>query len=122
MSNNIHNEIYGAGILYNSYQWNNQQYCNIHNDLKITVIVTITRVLRVVQTETISFFEINVGKSRIRHITTLNLNDVIVNRFCVDRDMSYLSKCRVKRNGFSKLGRKSGVTPLIIAGSDSFRH
>ena len=26
-------------------------------------------------------FEINVGKSLIRHITTLNLNDVISNRF-----------------------------------------
>ena len=30
--------------------------------------------LRVVQTKTIFFFEINVGKSRIRHRTTLKLN------------------------------------------------
>ena len=27
------------------------------------------------------FFEINVGKSRIRHRTTLNLNEVIIHRF-----------------------------------------
>ena len=29
-------------------------------------------------------FKTNVGKSRIRHITTLNLNDVMFNRFWVD--------------------------------------
>ena len=34
MSNNIHNEIYGAEILYNLDRWSNQHYCNIHNDLK----------------------------------------------------------------------------------------
>ena len=32
--------------------------------------------LRVVQNHSIFIFEINVGKSRIRHRTTLNLNDV----------------------------------------------
>ncbi len=36
---------------------------------------------RVVQTQAISFFEINVGKGRIRHRTTLNFKHVIFNRF-----------------------------------------
>ena len=38
-------------------------------------------ILRVVQTRAISFFKINVGKRRIRHKTTLNLNDIILKRF-----------------------------------------
>ena len=40
--------------------------------------------LRVVQTQVIAFFEINVGKGRIRHRKTLNFNHVIFNRFWVD--------------------------------------
>ena len=43
--------------------------------------------LRVVQTQAISFFKVNVGMSRIRHKTTLNLNDVIFNRFWVDKEI-----------------------------------
>ena len=34
-------------------------------------------------------FEINVAKSRIRHITTLNLNDVIFNRFRIDPEIHH---------------------------------
>ena len=32
-------------------------------------------------------FETNVGKSRFRHKTTLNLNDIIFNRFGVDLEI-----------------------------------
>ena len=39
-------------------------------------------------------FEINVGKSRIRHRTTLNLNDVIFNRFGVDLEIQLQSRCK----------------------------
>ena len=34
----------------------------------------------------------NVGKSRIRHRTTLNLNDLTLNRFCVDLEIEFLSR------------------------------
>ena len=34
-------------------------------------------------------FEINVGKSRIRHRTTLNLNDAISDRFEVDLEIHH---------------------------------
>ena len=37
-------------------------------------------------------FEINVGKSRIRHITTLNLNDVIFNQFLFDKEIHFQSR------------------------------
>ena len=37
--------------------------------------------LRVFQTQAISFLNINVKKNRIRHRTTLNLNNVNFNRF-----------------------------------------
>ena len=39
------------------------------------------------------FFEINVGKRRIQDTrTTLKLNDVIFNRFCVDLEIQFLSR------------------------------
>ena len=34
-------------------------------------------------------FEINVGKSRIRHLTTLNLNEATLNRFWVDLEIQF---------------------------------
>ena len=37
-------------------------------------------------------FEINVGKRRIRHRTTLNLNDLIFNRFWVDLEIQFQSR------------------------------
>ena len=37
-------------------------------------------------------FEINVGKSQIRHRTTLNWNDAIFNRFWVDLEIQFLSR------------------------------
>ena len=46
-------------------------------------------------------FEINVGKSRIRHITTLNLND---NRFSVDLEIHH------------------SISESLYVGSDSCRH
>ena len=50
----------------------------------------LTRIfLRVVQIEDILCFEINVGKRRIRHRTTLNLNDVIFNRFLVYLELQF---------------------------------
>ena len=38
-------------------------------------------------------FEINVGKRRIRHRTTLDLNNVIFNRFGVDLEMQFQRRC-----------------------------
>ena len=38
-------------------------------------------------------FEINVGKGRIRHTTTLNLHKVIFNRFGVDLEIQFQSRC-----------------------------
>ena len=49
-------------------------------------------------------FEINVGKSRIRHRTTLKLNDVIFNRFWVDLEIHH------------------SISESFYIGSDSFRH
>ena len=40
--------------------------------------------LRVVQTLSHFIFEINVGKSRIRHTTTPNLNDELLDRLKID--------------------------------------
>ena len=40
--------------------------------------------LRVVQTQAIFIFEINVGKSRIRHITTMILNDEFLDRLQIN--------------------------------------
>ena len=37
-------------------------------------------------------FEINVGKSRIRHRTILNLNDLIFSPFWVDEDIQFQSR------------------------------
>ena len=37
-------------------------------------------------------FEISVGKSRIRHRTTLNLNNAIFNRFWVDLEIKFQSR------------------------------
>ena len=48
-------------------------------------------------------FEINVGKRRIRHRTTLNLNDVIFNRFWVDLVIHY------------------SIWESFLVGSDSFQ-
>ena len=38
-------------------------------------------------------FEINVGKGRIRHRTTLNLHKVIFNRFGVDLEIQFQRRC-----------------------------
>ena len=38
-------------------------------------------------------FETNVGKSRTRHRTTLNLNEIIFNRFGVDLEIQFQSRC-----------------------------
>ena len=38
-------------------------------------------------------FEINVGKSRIRHRTTLNLHKVIFHRFVVDLEIQFQRRC-----------------------------
>ena len=37
-------------------------------------------------------FEINVGKSRIRHLTTLNLNEATLNRFWLDLESQFQSR------------------------------
>ena len=37
-------------------------------------------------------FEINVGKSRIRHLTTLNLNEATLNRFWLDLEIQFQSR------------------------------
>ena len=37
-------------------------------------------------------FEINVGKSRVRHRTTLKLNDAICNQFRVDLEIQFQSR------------------------------
>ena len=37
-------------------------------------------------------FEINVGKSRIRHRTTLNSNDIIFDRFWVGQEIQFQSR------------------------------
>ena len=38
-------------------------------------------------------FETNVRKSGIRHRTTVNLNDIIFNRFGVDLEIEFQSRC-----------------------------
>ena len=48
-------------------------------------------------------FKINVGKRRIRHATTLNLNDVICNRLLVDLEIHHSN------------------SESLFVGSDSFR-
>ena len=49
-------------------------------------------------------FEINVGKSRIRHRTTMNSNDIILNQFWVDRVVHHW------------------ILESLYVGSVSFRH
>ena len=49
-------------------------------------------------------FEINIGKRRIRHGTTLNLNDTIFNRLGVDLEIHH------------------SISVSLFIGSDSFRH
>ena len=53
-----------------------------------------------------SIFQINVGKRRIRHRTTLN--DLISNRFCVDREIKVLQK----RIQFQIFEVRSSLLPL----------
>ena len=37
-------------------------------------------------------FEINVGKSRIRHLTTLNFNEATLHRFWLDLEIQFQSR------------------------------
>ena len=46
----------------------------VRKPIQVKIIDDDGKELRVVQTQAILFFEINVGKRRIRHRTTLNLN------------------------------------------------
>ena len=86
-------------------------YCRlVKNDHQLGnwEIVKLRIRLRVVQANPFSFFDINVGRSRIRHKTTLNFNDFIFKRFWDDRDMSYI-KIQIRSMSDPTLSENSKV-------------
>ena len=57
----------------------------------------IATLLRVVQTLSHFIFEFNVGKGRIRHATTMNLNDEYLDRLKIDRRFKFrVVQCRIR--------------------------
>ena len=70
--------------------------------------------LRVVQTQAILF--LNVGKRRIRHRTTLNLNDIIFNRLGVNLEIiiGYVGSASFRHSKIKWLG--SGLPLKLICG------
>ena len=84
--------------------YNRLQYSNFHSSFYGQASQKLAKWIKGSSDQSHFIFEINVGKSRIRHTTTLNLNDAIFNRFWVDLEIHH------------------SISESFYIGSDSFRH